>query len=898
MAVSASPDAAGNLPPHNVEAETSVLGAILLTEQALDRVLIDVKLRPEDFYRERHRLIYRAMLRLKEKPEPEPVDALTVCEELDRAGALEEAGDTAYVHSLPSMVPAAGNARHYARIVKDHALMRRLLGTTQEIQDKVFEFTGEPRHLVEEAEAALFRVAHEDRSGDLRSIDDVLHDELDKLELLSREGVALTGTPSGFRDLDELTGGFQRGNLVVIAARPSMGKCLSGSTLIHDPRTGSRRRLDDVVAAGERGEEVWVASVGSDFRLRSARATDVIRNGRKPVFRLTTRLGRQIDATANHPLLTLSGWRTLDELSVGARIAVPRRLPGRPVVETMPDQELVMLAALIADGNLTQKTPRFCFGPNSPVLAEVQRAVEAFGLKLKTPAAGNGTATISGGPGAPRNPVRELCSRHGLWGERSATKFVPDAVFGLSDEQIARFLSVLYGCDGHVYASSRLRQIGYTTISERLARDVQHLLLRLGIVARIRTLRRPVYDGTDKVAREVLITGQAGLASFCERVGAVGKEAKLAQVVSGLGLVREGTNTDTLPVEIWERILVAKRGRPFAELSVATGRPPNHNWHSRTRGLSRTLLAEISGWAGDQELAALATSDLWWDEIASIESLGEEDTYDLTVPGDHNFVANDVIVHNSALVTNIAENAAIDHAKPVALFSLEMSETELAQRFIASRAKESGDLLRKGRIKAERWPKIVAATEKLVRSPIYIDDSSDIGILELRAKARRLHAHKPLGLVIVDYLQLMRAEDSRINRVEQIGQMSRGLKILARELDIPVIAVSQLSRAVEARPDKRPLLSDLRESGQIEQDADLVMFIYRDEYYNRDSERPGEADVIVAKHRNGPVGEVVLTFLPRYPRFANLYRERGPEPAGPSGPPGGLQVLPGGAENP
>ena len=145
--------------------------------------------------------------------------------------------------------------------------------------------------------------------------------------------------------------------------------------------------------------------------------------------------------------------------------------------------------------------------------------------------------------------------------------------------------------------------------------------------------------------------------------------------------------------------------------------------------------------------------------------------------------------------------------------------------------------------------------------------------MELRAKARRLHAREDLGLLIVDYLQLMRPEPGADSRVEQIGQISRGLKLLARELNIPVIAVSQLSRAVEARPDKRPLLSDLRESGQIEQDADLVMFIYRDEYYNKESERPGEADIIVAKHRNGPVGDVVLTFLSRYPKFANIFRE-------------------------
>ena len=235
----------------------------------------------------------------------------------------------------------------------------------------------------------------------------------------------------------------------------------------------------------------------------------------------------------------------------------------------------------------------------------------------------------------------------------------------------------------------------------------------------------------------------------------------------------------------------------------------------------------------------------------------------------------------SALATNIAQKAAVDYSRGVALFSLEMSETELAQRFIAAEAKLNGDDLRKGRVRPDRWPKVVKATEKLYAAPLFIDDSSDMGVMELRAKARRLHSRQPLGLVIVDYLQLMRPEPGADSRVEQIGQISRGLKLLARELNIPVIAVSQLSRAVESRPDKRPLLSDLRESGQIEQDADLVMFIYRDEYYNKESERQGEADIIVAKHRNGPVGDVTLTFLSRYPKFADMHRV----PPGGSPPP-------------
>ncbi len=286
--------------------------------------------------------------------------------------------------------------------------------------------------------------------------------------------------------------------------------------------------------------------------------------------------------------------------------------------------------------------------------------------------------------------------------------------------------------------------------------------------------------------------------------------------------------------------------------------------------MSRHLLTEIAPWAADPAINLLVESDVWWDRIEAIEAAGDAETYDLTVPGHHNFVADDVIVHNSALVTNIAENAAIDHNRPVALFSLEMSETELAQRFVASQGRIFGDKLRKGQVSDGEWPKILKATQKLAAAPLFIDDSSDIGILDIRAKARRLHQQTPggLGLIIIDYLQLMRPDASADSRVEQVGQMSRGLKILARELKVPVIALSQLSRAVEARPDKKPILSDLRESGQIEQDADLVMFIYRDEYYKKEeSELQGIAEILIAKHRNGGLGDVKLSFLNRYPRF-------------------------------
>jgi replicative DNA helicase len=440
------------LPPHNLEAEQSVLGAILLADTTLYGLVINEGLKPEHFYREQHASIYRAMLELYE--ESREIDVLTVTEQLRQAGQLDQVGGPAMVDALAGAAPAAGNVREYARIVQSNALLRRLLTTTQQIQANVWNHEAPARELVEWAERDILEVGHDDRQKDFRAVGEVLHDEMDKLHRLSLEHTALTGTPSGFKDLDEITGGFQPGNLVILAARPSMGK--------------------------------------------------------------------------------------------------------------------------------------------------------------------------------------------------------------------------------------------------------------------------------------------------------------------------------------------------------------------------------------------------------------------------------------SALVTNIAENAALEHGKPVALFSLEMSEAELAQRFVASQARIRGEELRKGRVAENRWPKILEACQRLSDAPLYVDDSSDIGILELRAKARRLHqqSENGLGLIILDYLQLMRA-DSRIeNRVEAVGQMSRGLKILARELEVPVIALSQLSRAVESRTDKRPILSDLRESGNIEQDADLVMFIYRDEYYDRESEREGEADIIISKHRNGALGDVVLTFQKEYPKFMNFAGDR------------------------
>lgn len=885
------PSPASHVPPQNIEAEESVLGAMLVAEPTLTRVIDEVKLGAADFYLDRHRAIFEAIHNLYAASKP--VDELSVAEALTQTNKIDEAGGKHYVSELAAKVPAAGNAKHYAEIVQQNSLLRRLLGAGQEIQGWVNERDGEPRELSERAEKLLFEVAHKEQASDFRVLGDILHDEVDRLEKLSTGETELTGTPSGFRDIDAVTGGFQPGNLIILAARPAMGKCLAAQSLVYDPTTGARRTVEELCEAHRRGEDVWVASLGPDLLMRRAKAAAVEPNGRKRIYRLTTRLGRRVEATSNHPVLTGSGWKELGDVAPGNRVAVPRVLPAPCDPTELPDREIVLLGALIADGAITQKTPRFCFGAGSRILPVVEKAVREYALRLRVSGPrSHGTALISGGPGSRHNPVTAMLTRHGLMGLRSAEKFVPDAIFGLGEEQLARFLGVMYACDGHVYCSDRLAQVGYTTISERLAHDVQHLLLRLGIVATIRTLKRPVYDGTGKVAREVRITGQDGLRRFCELIRIPGKEDAQDRLLARLEEAPPSTNTDTLPIEIWDDVLLAKGDRIWAAVSELTGRPRNHNWHVGTRSPSRRLVAELATATASPTLEELCDSDIWWDEVASVEYVGEEETYDLDVPGLHNFVADDVIVHNSALVANIAENVAVKRNRPVAFFSLEMSEVELAQRFIACRARIPGDKLRKGQVSQRDWPKVLRAANELATAPLWFDDSSDLGILDLRAKARRLHATEQerggLGMIILDYMQLMRSDDPRANRVEQVGQISRGLKILARELQVPVLAISQLSRAPEQRSPPKPQLSDLRESGQIEQDADLVAFLYRQDYYRDPDEEPdGLANLIIAKHRNGPIATKELVFLDRYPKFADYSGQEAPieQPVGEDPPP-------------
>ena len=229
----------------------------------------------------------------------------------------------------------------------------------------------------------------------------------------------------------------------------------------------------------------------------------------------------------------------------------------------------------------------------------------------------------------------------------------------------------------------------------------------------------------------------------------------------------------------------------------------------------------------------------------------------------------------SAFASNIATYAAVNAKVPVAIFNLEMSKKQVVNRMLCSEAMVDSNKIRTGRIEEDDWVKLATALGPLSEAPIYIDDTPGISVVEIRAKCRKLKLEKNIGLVVIDYLQLVQGTGKKSNNREQeISEISRSLKILAKELDIPVIAISQLSRAAEQRSDHRPMLSDLRESGAIEQDADIVMFLYRDDYYNPDSEKKNIAEIIMAKHRSGSTGTTELLWLGSYTKFANIERYR------------------------
>lgn len=859
--------------PHSAESERAILGAIILDNGLVNQTI--ELLKPEDFYIRANQHIFRAMISVSERGGE--INPILLGEELRRDGTLELAGGVVALNDLIYGLPHFSNIAHYAKIVKDKAMLRNLVKVCNKIISEALEEEDEAEIILDHAEQSIFALAEERTRQGFAHVRPIAESLLEKVQEMSGRNVMLTGLTSGFRDLDRMTNGFQPSDLIIVAARPSMGKCLAANSeiLLAD---GSIATIEQIYQS----RSVRLLTLNDDFKFTPTAPSVYVDDGIKLVFRVTTRLGRTIECTLSHPFLTIEGWQPLHRIKIGDRVAAPRVLNVFGD-KTIRECEVKLLAYLIGDGCLTHTSPVFTVGKTA-LRVDFENAVAKFGGVESVPAnSPNRTFSLrirkAAGNRSKANPVTAWLKSLGIYGCNSHTKFVPSIIFQLRRDLIALFLSRLFATDGWASVlTSGQAQLGYASVSEKLARQVQHLLLRFGIIAALKK-RAVKYRNERRTAWQLDITDAHSIEKFIESIGIHGKESALDAVRRACSNKRRQTNRDLIPVQIWKHITLEKGCESWASLARRASIKGHTNIHVGKRALPRARLLSLAVALQSVALKRLAESEVYWDEIVSIERAGCKQVYDLTIPDTHNFIANDICVHNTSLCLDIARNAAIQAGAVVGVFSLEMSKESLVMRLLCSEGRVDAHRFRSGFLTSKgsdsEWARLAHALGVLAETKIFIDDTPGISVLEMRAKSRRLAAEqKRLDLIIVDYLQLMSGGSRRIeSRQQEVSQISRELKGLAKELNVPLIALSQLSRAPEARTSHKPQLSDLRESGAIEQDADVVAFIYREEQYNRTEENAGVADLIIAKQRNGPTGDIKLTFHKEFTRFDDFYQE-------------------------
>jgi replicative DNA helicase len=861
--------AAGRVPPHDLQAEESLLGAMMLSATAIADAAGVVT--ASDFYKPAHGHVYDAVHTLYASGQP--VDAVTVADELRRANLLEAIGGPAVLAQIMASTPATTNAGRYATIVEEYALLRRLISVSGEIAELGYSVPEDVTKALDRAESLIYEVNEKRVTDSTKKLSQMLSENLDHLEKLYEKGDAITGTPTGYLDLDSLLSGLQKSALVVVGARPAMGKtsfalgmvahaaleaqrpvlffslemsnlelsqrllcaearvdstrvrngqlqeddwkkisramgrlaeapiwiddnpnltimeirakarrlksqigdlgvividylqlmtgrsnaenrqvevselsrglkilareletpvvalsqlsrglemradkrpmladlresgCLTADARVLRADTGAEVTMGELLVSGATNIPVW--SLDRDLRMVPATMTNVFPTGVKEVFELRLASGRTVTASANHPFLTVDGWKRLDELAPGGRIAVPRRVPAPLDPQRWPVAEVVMLAHLLGDGCVASRQPVHYTSADPANLAAVEQAAAHFGITPRRVEQGTWSHVYLPSPHhlthGRRNPIQAWLEPMGLAGLRSHEKFVPAAVFRLPDDQVSLFLRHLWATDGCIHVRGRLATIYYATTSRVLADGIQQLLLRLGVQSRV----RQVPQGEHRPAFHLSITGATNQLRYLEQVGVHGRRGiQATEAAALLRTIVPNTNNDTVPREVWGRVKAAMRTSGVTARELAAGLGTAYCGSTLYKhSPSRERLGRVATLVEDRVIDALATSDVYWDQIVGIEARGEQPVYDATVIGTHNFVANGITVENS-----------------------------------------------------------------------------------------------------------------------------------------------------------------------IEQDSDVVMFIFREEIYDPKPENAGQAEIIVAKHRSGPTGVVQLAFLPQYTRFANMAR--------------------------
>jgi len=833
------------IPPHNLDAERAVLGAVLLEgRDALPR-LIEL-LRPTDFYTEAHRAIFTTMQILFDRGEP--VDVITLGEELRRGGQIEFVGGPAALALLVEQASIASHLGAYSHIVRDMAVLRELIQTSTQIITQAFEAKEDVQGLVDDAERRIFGLAERRLEGSALPVGKILKNTFEYIERLYERKEHVTGVATGFEKLDLETSGFQPSDFIIIAGRPSMGKTafalniaqhvgvnLRGNVLVlslemsapqlvqrmlcseakvdsQSVRTGylsasdwarltsaagrlsearifiddsaaltvlearakarrmkaehgldllvvdylqlmrGRRNMENrqqeiseisrslkalakeinipvvalsqlsravearstrdfrpqlsdlrecvtgdtlvILSNGRRvpirdlvGTAPEVLAVSPTEKIVTAKSDRVWRVGRRPVFGLRLATGRAIRATARHRLLAGDGWRRVQDVSVGDRIAIARRVPEPLFTEEWSDRRVALLGQLIGDGSYLKNGPmRYTTASeeNSEVVRDA--VVGEFGCEVKRYRGRTGWhQLLISGNGNRWHPagVNAWLRGLGIFGQRAHEKRVPAAAFALSNRQIALLLRHLWATDGTITTRNGGRgshSVAYSTNSAELAKDVAALLLRLEIVARISSARTAQY----RPGFFVSISGVTNQQRFLEVVGSHGPRIPQARRLErALAGRRPNTNVDTLPRKDFDRVRLLMRARGISQRRMVALRGTAYGGVSHFRfAPSRTMLLEYGELLNDDTLKARATSDLFWDRVVAIEPIGEEDIFDLTVPGPACWLADGIVSHNSGALEQDADLILFLYRQSVYKEELPPDEANIAEVII------------------------------------------------------------------------------------------------------------------------------------------------------------------------------------------------------------------------
>jgi replicative DNA helicase len=845
-----------------------------------------------------------------------------------------------------SSVPSAANARFYAEIVRERAILRRLVEAGTRIVQLGYGSDGDADDIVDRAQAEVYAVTEKRAAEDYAPLSDIMEGALDEIEAIGSRGGEMVGVPTGFADVDSLTNGLHPGQMIILAARPAVGKALALDTPL--PTPSGWTTMGDVQEGGE--------LVGADGRPTKVVAATEVMHGR-PCYEVEFSDGSVIVADAQHQWVTTTRasrkaaserrparlhWapETVERVRGLARRAQDeedRYVTTKELVAEVGDEIRHVVHRAVSVAEARHREPRKVAGPlrsytwatpvhprrallrelpdrmarpvGSSQAAEHQEVVttEELAKSLRCASADrrlNHAVRIA----APFElPERELLFPPytlGAWlgdghskqaritsadhelieeirRETIRVEALGDQLYALRLPEPALIGERACVVCGEVFtpATSQVKTCGRSCggrarlVSDPIQATCPDCGERSSGLRRCQSCQRR-HGTVQGILKTLGVWGNKHIPAEYLRSSVEQRRALLAGLldtdgyINRNGVVQFAVTSRRLAFDVLE--LVHSLGH---RARVTTKRVKGRSEASSTSYCitftPRDPVFRLQRKLERQRLGKGPTARMVVDvrPVASVPVRCVEVDAE-----DHLYLAGRACIptHNSTLGLDIARAASIKHQLTSVIFSLEMSRNEITMRLLSAEAKVPLHHMRAGQMTDDDWNRIARSTGEVSSAPLFIDDSPNMTMMEIRAKCRRLKQRNNLRLVIVDYLQLMTSGKKVESRQQEVSEFSRSLKLLAKELEVPVVAICQLNRGPEQRTDKKPMLSDLRESGSLEQDADMVMLLHREDAYEKESPRAGEADFIVAKHRNGPTATITVAFQGHYSRFVDM----------------------------